>query len=152
MEGWAGSLLPPSFISAIRAGRNSPLPSTSTAYADTHLVDQAHTRASARDSSGMNCESRGIEIGSRWVGELTYARLGLVRARVVVGERERQHDGQPEDRTDDDKLGALGTIAGVHEVKNNKGGFDRGNDQSDDDIELMKVLESGPDGDPGAKH
>jgi len=61
-----------------------------------------------------------------------------MRARIVVGERERQHDGQPEDRTDDDKLGALGTIAGVHEVKNNKGGFDRGNDQSDDDIELMK--------------
>jgi len=36
----------------------------------------------------------------------------------------------------------------VHEVKNNKRGFDRGNDQSDDDIELMKVLEGGPDGDP----
>src|SRR5258707_13786084 len=91
-------------------------------------------------------------MGRNGLGETAYAGLGVMRARVVVGERERQYDGQPEDRTDDDQLGGLGTKAGVHEVKNNKGGFDRGNDQSDDDIELLKVLESGPDGDPGAKH
>src|SRR6266853_2250649 len=91
-------------------------------------------------------------MGRNGCGEMAYAGLRFVRTRVVVAERERQQDRQPKDRTDDDKLGALGTIAGVHEVKNNQGGLDRGNDQSDDDVELMKVLEGGPDGDPGAKH
>src|SRR5216683_3337097 len=91
-------------------------------------------------------------MGTNGLGEMAYAGLRFMRARAVVGERERQHDGQPEDRTNDDKLGALGTVAGVHEVENHKGSLDRGNDQSDDDVELMKVLECGPDGDAGAKH
>jgi len=43
-----------------------------------------------------------------------------VRARVVIGEGEGEHDGQPEDGANDDKLCAFGTIARVHEIENNE--------------------------------
>jgi len=47
---------------------------------------------------------------------------------------------------------ALGTIAGVHEVKNNKVALIVAMTRAMTILKLMKVLESGPDGDPGAKH
>src|SRR5882762_6686115 len=74
------------------------------------------------------------------------------RTRVVITEGESQHDGQPENGADDDQLGALGTVARMHEVENHQRGLDRGNGESDDNIIFAEVLESGPNGDAGAKH
>src|SRR6267154_1797589 len=78
--------------------------------------------------------------------------MALVPTRVVVSEREREHDGEPKNRTDDDQLSAFGTIAGVHEVENNERGLDRGDGQRDDNIEFTKVLKCRPNGDAGAGH
>src|SRR5882762_4515450 len=77
---------------------------------------------------------------------------GFWRTRVVVSQREGEHDGEPKNRTDDDELSALGTVAGVHEVENNEGSLDRGDGESDDNIEFTKILECGPNGDGGAEH
>jgi len=40
----------------------------------------------------------------------------------------------------------------VHEVENNEGSLDRGDGESNDNIEFTKILESGPNGDGGAEH
>src|SRR5260370_19493185 len=83
---------------------------------------------------------------------MTLAGRWLVGASVVIAEGESKHDGEPEDGADDHKLGSLGTIASVHEVENDQRGFDRGDSESDDDIELMEVLKCRPDRNAGAEH
>src|SRR6266699_4524754 len=84
--------------------------------------------------------------------EAAFAGLSFMRTCVVIAQRKHEHDRQPEDRTYDDPLSALGTVAGVHEVENNERGLDGGDDESDDYVELMKILERGPNGDAGTKH
>src|SRR6267378_6162931 len=86
------------------------------------------------------------------LNKAAFAGLRFVGTSVVVAERESQHDGQPEDGTDDHKLGAFGTVTGVHEVENDESGFDSGDAESDDDIEFAEVLEGGPHGEAGAEH
>src|SRR6266478_2691682 len=100
----------------------------------------------------MNCGLGREEMGRGGQIEAGYAGLHFVRACVVIAEGESEHDRQPEDGADDDKLGALGTIACMHEVENNQGGLDRGDDESYDDVELTKVLEGGPDGERRTNH
>src|SRR5258708_34051691 len=92
----------------------------------------------------MNCGLGREEMGSGGQIEAAYAGLHFVRACVVIAEGESEHDRQPEDGADDDKLGALGTIACMHEVENNKGGLDRGDAESDNNVERPKFLEGGP--------
>src|SRR6266851_316007 len=65
----------------------------------------------------MNCGSGREEMGRGGQIEAAYAGLHFVRACVVIAEGESEHDRQPEDGADDDKLGALGTIACMHEVE-----------------------------------
>ena len=89
---------------------------------------------------------------SRWLRETADARLGFVRTGGVISERESQHDGEPEDRANDDELGALGAVAGVHEVENDERSLNRGDGESDDDIEWTEIPERGPDGEPCADH
>ena len=79
--------------------------------------------------------------------ETAFARTG-----VVIAEGETKHDRQPKNRAHDNKLSAPGTVARVHEVENNQRGLDRGDGESDDNIEFTKVLEGGPNGDAGAEH
>src|ERR1700674_2093701 len=40
----------------------------------------------------------------------------------------------------------------MHEVENDEGSLDRGDGESDDNIEFSKILECGPNGDGGAEH
>src|SRR6202521_4570878 len=40
----------------------------------------------------------------------------------------------------------------MHEVENDEGSLDRGDGESDDNIEFTKILECGPNGDGGAEH
>src|SRR5437879_7478918 len=75
-----------------------------------------------------------------------------VLSRLVVGEGESKHYGEPEYRTDNHKLGAPGAIARVHEVENHQRGLERGDAQSDDNIERSEVLIGGPHRDGSAGH
>lgn len=79
-------------------------------------------------------------MGDRRRGETGFTR----RTRIVIGERESQHDGEPENRADDDHLGAPGAVAGVHEIENDERGLDGGDDESNDDIELTEKIPNGP--------
>src|SRR5713101_4681518 len=79
--------------------------------------------------------------------ETAFARTG-----VVIAEGETKHNRQPKNRAHDNKLSAPGTVARVHEVENNQRGLDRGDGESDDNIEFTKILECGPNGDGGAEH
>src|SRR6266851_8019070 len=87
------------------------------------------------------------EMGSSGRRETAFA-----RPRVVIAEGETKHDRQPKNRAHDNKMGAPGTVARMHEVENHQRGLDRGNGESDDNIEFSKVLECGPDGDASAEH
>ena len=91
-------------------------------------------------------------MGSAGSGEMAYTRLGFVRTRGVIGEREGQHDGQPEDGADDDQLGALGAVTGVHEVENHERGFDGGNAQGEHNVHLAEVDKCRPNGDVSTQH
>lgn len=73
------------------------------------------------------------------------------RAGLVVGEGEGEHDGEPENGSKDDEVGALGAVARVHEVEDDQGRFGGGDPESDDDIELREILKSGPDGEARAE-
>src|SRR5437899_12602524 len=86
------------------------------------------------------------------VKDLRRGKRYVVGPRIVIGERESQHDRQPKDRANDHQLGAPGAVACVHEVENNERGLDRGNAKGDDNVELMKVLKRGPNGKACAKH
>ena len=73
-------------------------------------------------------------------------------ARIVIGEGESKHDGQPEYGADDHELGALGAVTCVHEVKNDEGGLDGRDAERDDNVEFAEILKCRPHGDGGADH
>src|SRR6266403_1472833 len=73
-------------------------------------------------------------------------------SRLVVGEGESEHYSEPEDRTDNHKLGAPGAIARMHEVENHERSLERGNAKSNHDIELPEILKGGPNRDGSAGH
>src|SRR5215472_7793726 len=65
-------------------------------------------------------------------------------ARLVIGKSQGQHDGQPEDGANNYELSAPRAVARVHEVENDESGLDRGDAESDDDVERTEVLKRGP--------
>src|SRR6266849_4564427 len=81
----------------------------------------------------------GVVRDHRW-GETAFAGL----PRLVIRQRQGQQDHKPEDRTDDDELRAPGAVARVHEVEDDEGGLDRGNSQSNNNIERAKILKCRP--------
>src|SRR6266576_4456131 len=66
----------------------------------------------------------------------------MLLARLIIGKSQRKHNGQPKDSANDDELRTPGAVTRVHEVKNHERGLRRGDAESDDDIELAKILES----------
>jgi hypothetical protein len=73
-------------------------------------------------------------------------------ARAVVHERKDQHNGEPEDGADNHKLGALGAITRMHEIENDKRGFEGGDGQSDDNIISTEVVIRRPNGGGCSSH
>ena len=67
-------------------------------------------------------------------------------ARLIISESQSEHDGQPEERANDDQLGTSHAIARMHKEENHEGGLSRGDGKSDDDIEPSKVLKCRPSG------
>lgn len=84
-----------------------------------------------------------------WRVELAAAGLGM--AGRVIGQSEREHDGQPEEARSDDELGAARTIFAMHEKENDQCHLDRGNHQREDDIPTTQVDFSGLDSQIGAE-
>src|SRR6266566_2359127 len=72
-------------------------------------------RKCARKRGNANSQLKKNRSRSGAVRKLRRGKPYVPRTCVVIAEREREHDRQPEDRAYDDKLGALGTIAGVHD-------------------------------------
>src|SRR5438876_10926909 len=76
---------------------------------------------------------------------------GLGLAGGVVGQREAEHDGEPEKAGDDDELRAPGAVFAVHEEENDERHFDGGDEQSEHDIPGAEVDLGGLNGQPSAK-
>ena len=69
--------------------------------------------------------------------ELATAGLGVAGA--VIGQRERQHDGEPEETGRDDELGAARAVFAVHEEKNNQAHFNGGDGKSENDVPAAQI-------------
>src|SRR5260370_19638402 len=74
----------------------------------------------------------------------------------VIARGHEEDDGQSEYGRDDDELGALGAVFGVHEEQDDERGFEDGDGQGDDDIQAgekcIEVDLGGGDGEDRADH
>ena len=74
----------------------------------------------------------------------------------VVAHRHEEHDGEPENRGDDDEMCAPGAVLSVHEEENDAGGLEDSDGEGDDDVQageiLVEVDFGGGDGESGADH
>src|SRR5437016_12373612 len=70
--------------------------------------------------------------------EAAHARL----TGLVIGKSQCKHDGQPEERADDDEPGTSLAVARVHEEENHEGGLGGGDGQGNDNVERAKLPES----------
>ena len=74
----------------------------------------------------------------------------------IIAHGHEEHNGEPENRSDDNELGALGAVFCVHEVKDDERGFEDGDGEGDDDIQAVEIFVEvdlgGGHGQNGADH
>jgi hypothetical protein len=58
----------------------------------------------------------------------------------VVAHGHEEHDGQPENGSDDDKLRAFRAVLAVHEEQNYERSLEDGDSEGDDDIQAGEIL------------
>src|SRR5207253_5740576 len=78
--------------------------------------------------------------------EAAHARL----TGLVIGKSQCKHDGQPEERANDDESGTSLAVASVHEEENKEGGLGGGVGRGKAKVEGAKIPEGGQVGRPGA--
>ena len=85
-------------------------------------------------------ELRSGSVIGRSRNEAAHARL----TGLVIGKSQCKHDGQPEERANDDEPGTSLAVASVHEEENHEGGLGGGDGQGNDNVERAKIPESRP--------
>src|SRR5437763_16896578 len=74
------------------------------------------------------------------INKSTHARL----TGLIIGKSQCKHDGQPEERANDDEPGTSLAVASVHEEEKHEGGLGGGAGQGNDNVERAKIPESRP--------
>lgn len=76
----------------------------------------------------------------------------FVFAGAVVAQRQRQHNGQPENGADNYKLSPFGAVTRMHKVEDDERSLKGGYPKRNNNVEGAEILIGGPNGEARADH